>query len=156
MKVQTMKSFSLILLVTLLTTALAQAAPDFSTPEKTLETYLKACQAGDFQAADLCYTESSRKFLQDNAYMTEGREPEQLKKAYQNWSTLKFRTEMVNAKRAVLHPSSADVPPFFLRKQAKGEGWRIDYHFMSNFIKVDENGWSWKMPRAEKIWRSRK
>ena len=155
-KAQGMKRFLMLCFLLALASTLAVAEPDFSTPEKTLENYLRACEAGDFEAADLCYTASSRKYLKENSYLTQGREPAQLKKVFAQLSKQSFRTEQVNSKRAILHPDDSRHPPFFIRQQAKGEGWRIDFHFMTNYIKADAEGWSWRMKRAEKIWKSRK
>jgi hypothetical protein len=131
------------------------AEPDFSTPEATLKTYLAACKAGDFTATDACYTKSSRDLLAANPAMTQGRQAEMLTGTYERLSPLTWTTEKVNAKRAILTPNDPKVPPFFMRQQTKGEGWRIDFHFMANYIRADQNGWSWINPRAEGIWKSR-
>lgn len=147
------------LILTLLTAFLlglpALAEPDYSSPEATLKTYLAACQAGDYAAADACYTKSSRELLAGKPEMTQGRTPELLTNTYARLSPLQWTTEKVNAKRAILVPNDAKVPPFFMRQQSKDEGWRIDFHFMANYLRADQNGWSWVNPKAEGIWKSR-
>jgi hypothetical protein len=150
-----MRRLLLCLLTALVTLAPAQAQPDFSTPEATLKTYLTACQAGDFEAADLCYTASSRQLLASSPSFTAGRQPEMLTATYERLAPLTFTTDKVNARRAILRPNDSKVPPFFMRVQDPKEGWRIDWHFMSNYMRADQNGWSWANPRAEGIWKSR-
>jgi hypothetical protein len=145
---------SLLGLLLFLCTA-AWAEPDHSSPEATLKSYLEACKAGDFAAADACYTASSRKFLAETPAFTEGRQPEMLLGTYDRLSPLTFTTEKVNGKRAILHPNDEKVPPFFMRIQNPKEGWRIDWHFMANYLRADQNGWSWVNPRALGIWKSR-
>ena len=150
-----MQQLRLFLLFALLATLPALAAPDFSSPEATLKTYLEACKAGDFAASDLCYTASSREMLASTPAFTEGRQPAMLTGTYDRLSKLTFTTEKVNAKRAILRPNDEKVPPFFMRVQNPKEGWRIDWHFMANYMRANENGWSWANPRAEGIWKSR-
>lgn len=133
----------------------AWSEPDFSSPESTLKTYLDALQAGDFAAADLCYTASSREALAKNPAFTEARRPEMLTNTYDRLAPLTFTTEKVNSKRAILKPSDDRVPPFFMRIQNPKEGWRIDWHFMANYIRADAQGWNWVNPKAEGIWKSR-
>lgn len=131
------------------------AEPNYTSPEATLKTYLEACQAGDFAAADACYTASSRELLAKTPAFTEGRQPDMLKNTYEKLSKLTFTLEKVNEKRAILKPNDDKVPPFYLRVQDPKEGWRIDWHFMANYMRADENGWTWKNPKAEAIWKSR-
>ena len=151
-----MRRYLIVLFLSLLAAApSAWAEPDFSTPEATLKTYLQACQAGDFAGADACYTASSREFLAQSPAFTEGRQPELLVGTYERLSKLTFTTELVNAKRAILKPNDPKVPPFFMRIQSPKDKWRIDWHFMANYIRADENGWSWGNPKAEGIWKSR-
>ncbi len=145
----------LVLVSALLLATPAWAAPDYSSPEATLQTYLEACKAGDFAAADACYTKSSREFLAATPAFTEGRSADMLRGTYERLSGLKFSTEKVNAKRAILTPDDKAIPPFYMRIQEPGEGWRIDWHFMANYMRGDANGWSWKNPRAEGIWKGR-
>lgn len=133
----------------------ALAEPDYSTPEATLATYLEACKAGDFTAADACYTKSSREFLAKTPAFSEGRSPDMLRGTYERLSKVKFSTEKVNAKRAVLVSDDKAIPPFYVRVQEPKEGWRIDWHFMANYMRGDANGWSWKNPRADGLWKSR-
>lgn len=121
-----------------------------------MQTYLSACQAGDYEAADLCYTASSREYIATHPRITEGRRPEHLKATYARLSGVEFQLEQVNKKRAILRPKDESIPPYFLRRQKSGEGWRIDWHFMSSYIRVRENGWSWTFSKAERIWKSRK
>ena len=147
---------SLLLLCTVFLVVPATAQPDYSSPEATLRTYLKACQAGDFVAADACYTKSSREFIANAPKMTEGRVPEQLVGTYERLSKVDFRTEKINDKRAVLVPNDRKIPPFYVRVQEPKEGWRIDWQFMANYMRADANGWSWVNPRAEGIWKSRR
>lgn len=123
----------------------------FSTPRETLDTYLAACQEGDYAGAEECYTRSSRKLV-DNS---EPRDPELLKASHQKLAALEFRLEEVNSKRAILWPNDEKVPPFFLRIQDAEEGWRIDYHFMANYIQSTGDGWKWRNKRIFKIWKSR-
>jgi hypothetical protein len=146
--------YPLLALLALLLTVSA-AAQDYSSPEATLQTYLAACKAGDFAAADQCYTASSREFLAKTPALTQNRPVELLTATYGRLSKLKWITEKVNPKRAILRPDDSKVPPFFLRQQAPNEGWRIDWHFMANYIRADESGWSWVNPKAEGIWKSR-
>lgn len=151
-----MRKPALLLLLALFLLPLpVSAEPDFSSPEATLKTYLDALKAGDFAGSDLCYTASSREALAKNPAFTEGRKPEMLTNTYERLSGLTFTTEKVNAKRAILKPDDDKVPPFFMRIQNPKEGWRIDWHFMANYIRADGNGWSWVNPKAEGIWKSR-
>jgi hypothetical protein len=150
-----MQRYLLFFVWILLVNAPVLAQPDYSSPEATLKTYLEACKAGDFSAADECYTASSRKRLAETPALTEGRHPDLLTGTYERLSTLTFTTEKVNAKRAILRPDDPKVPPFFLRVQTPKEQWRIDWHFMANYIRADANGWSWVNPRAEGLWKSR-
>ncbi len=133
----------------------AWAGPDYSSPEATLKTYLEACKAGDFEAADACYTKSSREFIAKTPKMTAGRKPEHLIGTYERLSALKFTTETVNPKRAIVRPDDSKVPPFYMRVQDPKEGWRIDWQFMANYMRADQNGWSWVNPKAETLWKSR-
>ncbi len=151
-----MKSQLLFLVVALFLATPVLAEGDFSTPEATLATYLQACREGDFEKSDLCYTHSSRQYLQEHEEFTQNRNPEDLRQAYDRLSQVEFTLEQVNEKRAILHPDDPKIPPFFLRQQKPGEGWRIDFHFMSNYLRADENGWSWRFPKAEGLWKSRK
>lgn len=148
------RTFLLLLAFTLLTVQ-ALAQPDYSSPEATLRSYLRACEAGDFGAADACYTKSSREFIAKTPKMTEGRIPQQLTGTYDRLSKLKFTTEKVNDKRAILRPDDEKVPPFYMRIQDPKEGWRIDWQFMANYMRADAKGWSWVNPKAEGIWKSR-
>lgn len=150
-----MRTMALLLLSLFVCATPAWSEPDFSSPEATLKTYLEACKAGDFAAADLCYTASSREALAKNPAFTENRQTEMLTGTYERLSKLTFTTEKVNAKRAILKPNDDKVPPFFLRIQTPKEGWRIDWHFMANYIRANADGWSWVNPKAEAIWRSR-
>lgn len=134
--------------------ALAQPA-DYSSPESTVRSYLEACRRGDLAAADQCYTASSRELLAQMPNVAQQRTPEQLQSFYQRLSELTFQTERVNPKRAILTPNDPKIPPFFLRIQAPQEQWRIDWHFMANYIRADQQGWSWKNPRALALWKSR-
>ena len=130
-------------------------AQDYTRPEKTLDTYLEACKAGSYSRAEGCYTKSSRSLVQTLVQEQPERDPDLLKGLYEKLKPLSFRLEEVNAKRAILWPSDENVPPFFLRIQEPEEGWRIDYHFMSNFLKIDKKGWSWRNKRILGIWKSR-
>lgn len=153
---ESLKYLKTALTLTILLAGMAMAQPDFSTPEATWQTYLNACQAGDFEAADLCYTASSRDYLKQDPRLTEGRDPEILKATYEKLTSTEFTLERVNSKRAIMRAADESIPPYFLRIQKPSEGWRIDLHFMSSYIRVNETGWSWTFPRAEGIWKSRK
>jgi hypothetical protein len=131
------------------------AEESFATPPDTLERYLKACQDGDYEAAEKCYTKSSRELVESLNEGQEPRDPAQLRATYEVLSPLTFREERVNTKRAILWPSDDKTPPFLFRIQEPGEGWRIDYHFMSNYIQVSESGWDWRNKRIFNIWKSR-
>lgn len=131
------------------------AAPDYSTPESLLATYLSACQAGDVAAANECYTASSREFIEQHPEVMAGVDSALLKATYDRLSVVTFDTEQVSPTRAILNPSDPKIPPFYLRQQKKGEDWRIDWHFMSNYIRADEKGWSLTFPKAESVWRKR-
>ncbi len=139
-----------------LITGTALAQPDFSTPEATWQTYLQACQAGDFEGVELCFTASSRQYLKQNPQPVEERDPALLKATYERLTATDFRLEKVNSKRAIMWPADERIPPCFLRIQKPAEGWRIDLHFMTNYIRVTEDGWSYTFSRAERIWKSRK
>ena len=152
-----MKSYRLLVLVisALLLFQVVGANSLYVTPEATLDTYLSACKDADFARADACYTKSSRALLYRNLEGRPPRDPSLLKQTYSRMSALNFVTERVNSKRAILWPNDKSVPPFFLRIQDSEEEWRIDYHFMSNYINVKEDGWSWKHPKIFKLWKSR-
>lgn len=149
------RHYALLLSVLLCLISPVQAEPDFSSPEATMRTYMEACQAGDFVAADACYTESSRAFLAKNPALRDSRPVEALIGTYERLSKVTFTTEMVNTKRAILRPDDPKLPPYFLRIQNPKEQWRIDWNFMANYIRANDKGWSWANPRAEGIWKSR-
>ncbi len=152
-----MKNLLWMTLLALLTLAAPPsfAAPDYSTPESLLKTYLSACQAGDVAAANECYTASSRAFIAAHPEVMAGVNPELLTATYDRLSALKFETEQISPTRAILKPSDSKVPPFYLRQQKAGEGWRIDWHFMSNYIRADDKGWRVTNIKAESVWRKR-
>lgn len=131
------------------------AEPDYSSPEATFRTYLQACQRGDYATADSCYTASSRAFFEKNPSLTKDRPVEALLATHERLSKVNFTTEQVSPKRAILRADDPKVPPYFLRIQSPKEGWRIDWLFMANYIRANDNGWSWANPRAEGIWKSR-
>ncbi len=130
--------------------------PGFATPEAALESYLEALEAGDSERVLQCYTASSRRMVSEHPELSKGRTPEELQASHSMLEGLTYTTEQVNEKRAILHPDDEGVPPLFLRRQVEDEGWRIDLHFMLNYIRAGSNGWSYTFPRAEQIWRSRK
>lgn len=127
----------------------------FDSPRATFEAYLKACEVGDYTAAESCYTKSSRELAQAQWKDQPARDPELLKEAYKSLSSLAFREEIVSPTRAILWPDNESVAPLLFRIQDKEQGWRMDYHFMSSYIKVDQNGWSWKNPKLFSIWKTR-
>ena len=146
---------TLLILAIALLVGPVSAQPNFSSPEATLKTYLEACKAGNYEAADACYTKSSREFIAKTPKMTAGRKPEHLTGTYDRLSTLKWTVENVNQKRAIVKPDDSKVPPFYMRVQDPKEGWRIDWQFMANYMRADQNGWSWANPRAETLWKAR-
>lgn len=127
----------------------------FQTPEQTLETYLEACEQGNFEAAQTCYTKSSRELSQAQEAQAGTADPEMLRQTYERLKDVDFKLEQVNAKRAILWPGDESIPPFLFRIQEPSEAWRLDYHFMSNYIKVNEKGWSWRDPRILGLWKKR-
>lgn len=144
-----------LLLAVLLLTWTVQAQDSFETPQQTLDSYLQACREGDYQAADACYTKSSREFLEKHLKPEAKRDPKHLLASYERLKSLTFEEERVSPKRAILWADSEKVPPFLLRIQEPEEGWRIDYHFMSHYIKIEEDGWKWRNEKLFKIWKSR-
>jgi hypothetical protein len=130
-------------------------AETYKTPKEVLDAYLKACQLGDLEAAELCYTRSSREVAKQDAEQGAPPPPEALKSAYERLKDVDFKSEQVNAKRAILWPGDESIPPMFLRVQDQEEGWRLDYHFMSRYIRVGEDGWSWRDQRVFQIWKKR-
>ena len=130
-------------------------AEKYKTPQETLDAYLKACQAGDLEAAEMCYTRSSREVAKQDAAQAEPPPPEALTGAYERLKDVDFRLEEVNPKRAIFWPDEEAIPPMFLRIQNEEEGWRLDYHFMSRYIRMGEDGWSWRDPRVFQIWKKR-
>lgn len=133
----------------------AVANPDYSTPEATLQSYLSACKNGDKEAVENCYTASSRKFIAENQAITEGQTAEQLRLSYDKLSKLEFSTEKVSDKRAILRPKEQSIPPLYLRIQDPEEGWRIDWRFMRDYMRITDQGFSFRNPKAESIWKSR-
>lgn len=129
-------------------------ATGFSSPEEAYKTYLNACSSGDYKAAQMCYTKSSRELVnqlpEDSAPNPEG-----LKMMAEQMKKLSYKIEQVNKKRAIVWFDEESVPPLFLRIQEPGEGWRLDYHFMSHYIQADGNGWSWRNKRVFNLWKSR-
>ncbi len=144
-----------IWLLVLLLSGLALGEPDFSSPEAAYQTYLAACQSGDFGLADLCYTHSSRQYLAENPKMTEGRSPEILTGTYVRLKDKGYRVEQVSERRAIIRwdPEDPRVPPIYIRQQKRGEGWRLDLMFMARYIRQHEDGWSFVIPQAEKLWK---
>ncbi|MFA7482876.1 MAG: hypothetical protein WC314_20380 [Vulcanimicrobiota bacterium] len=130
-------------------------ADKFETPNDTLEAYLQACKEGDYQAAESCYTRSSRELAAQDAKQMGERPPELLIGTYERLKDVDFRLEQVNPKRAILWPETEQIPPMFLRIQHAEEGWRLDYHFMSRYMRVNENGWSWRNQRILDLWKKR-
>ena len=150
-----LKSLAKTWLLLVLLSGLAVAETTYEEPKQTLDAYLKACQAGDFEAAESCYTASSRKLVQSQTSPEEKRDPQLLVQTYEMLKPLEFREEKVNEKRAILWPNDESVPPFMFRIQDPEEGWRIDYHFMSHYIQIKDDGWKWRDKRLFKIWKSR-
>lgn len=144
-----------ILIILLLACAQAVWAQSYETPEATLNTYLEACKAGDFEAAEMCYTRSGRELVKQDTAEMEPRSPELLKGTYERLKDVDFKLEQVNAKRAIFWPDDEQVPPMFVRIQEPEERWRLDYHFMSRYIRVDENGWAWRNKRLLDLWKKR-
>lgn len=130
-------------------------AQNFETPEATLDAYLQACKAGDFEAADLCYTQSSRELVKADLAGMEPRSPELLKGTYERLKAANFELEKVNDKRAIFWSQNEDIPPMLMRIQAPEEGWRIDYHFMSRYLRVTQDDWNWRNKRLFEIWKKR-
>lgn len=135
--------------------AALSAQSRFDTPKAALDAYLQACREGDYQAAEACYTESSRKYVAQRTDPEVPRNPDLLRQFYQRMADTDFRLEQVNSKRAVFWPEDETIPPFLLRIQKPEEGWRLDYHFMSNYIKVKDSGWSWANPKIFGLWKQR-
>jgi hypothetical protein len=149
-----MKPLSIKLLLFLLLTQVC-LSQSFETPNETFETYLQACKLGDFDAAEMCYTKSSRELAKQDAAHMEPRSPEMLQGTYERLKDVEFKLEEVNAKRAIFWPEDESIPPMFMRIQVAQEGWRIDYHFMSRYVKVTEDGWSWRNKRLFSLWKKR-
>ncbi len=129
-------------------------ASSFSTPEEAYKTYLEACSRGDYKAAQNCYTKSSRELVSQMPEES-APEPEALKMMAEQMEKLSYKIEKVNKKRAIVWFDKESVPPLFLRVQEPGEGWRLDYHFMSHYIQADGDGWSWRNKRVFNLWKSR-
>lgn len=150
-----MKRVDLLAVLLFLLSAPLLGQTAFDSPRSTFDTYLKACREGDYRAAEDCFTRSSRELVQAQVKPEEPRDPEQLKSVYEAMSKLKYSEEKVSPTRAIMWPDDKSVAPLLLRIQDKSEGWRIDYHFMSHYIKVDDHGWSWRNPKLFAIWKSR-
>lgn len=152
-----MRPLSLLFAFCTLFLTLTGVAPgqSFQTPEQTLESYLQACEQGNFEAAQACYTKSSRELSQAQQAQSGTVDPEVLRQAYQRLKDVDFKLEQVNSKRAILWPGDESIPPFLFRIQEPSEAWRLDYHFMSNYIKVNDKGWSWRDPRILGLWKKR-
>lgn len=150
-----MKRVTLFAALLLFLSAPSLAQTSFDTPRSTFDAYMKACSEGDYGAAEGCFTKSSRELLKAQSNPQEPRDPQQLKAVYDAMSKLEYTEERVSPTRAVMWPNDKSVAPLLLRIQDKSEGWRIDYHFMSHYIKADDNGWSWRNPKLFTIWKSR-
>jgi len=146
---------ALLVVLALLLLGQTCLAETYETPKETLDAYLNACQAGDLEAAELCYTSSSREVAKQDAELGAAPPPDALKSAYERLKDVDFKLEEVNAKRAIFWPADESIPPMFMRIQQEEEGWRLDYHFMSRYIRVGEDGWSWRDPRVFQIWKKR-
>lgn len=144
---------SLFLLFSLCLSVHAEEA--FETPKAALDAYFEACSRGDYAAAEACYTKSSRELVQAQFKDQPERDPELLKEAGENLKTLNFREEVYGPTRAAFWPDNEAVAPLLFRIQDKAEGWRLDYHFMSNYIRLKDGGWSWTNPRLFNIWKTR-
>lgn len=131
------------------------AQTGYSTPDETYQTYLKACSSGDYVAAEGCYTRSSRELVDKTRTKGEEPAPESLQMLHARLEPLTYKIEEVNPKRAIVWFDDKSVPPLFLRIQDKHEGWRLDYHFMSHYIRAGKDGWSWRNKRVFKLWKSR-
>lgn len=149
------KTCWLLILLGLILARPAVAEPSYSSPEALLKTYLQALQSGNYEFVDACYTSSSRQFLQSNPDLIAERTQQTLMSTYEHLAKLEFTTEKVSARRAILHPSDPKVPPLYARIQDPNEGWRLDWRFMTDYLRVNENGWSLRNPKAESLWRSR-
>ena len=143
-----------VLLCLLFLTLPIMGASSFSTPEEAYKTYLEACSRGDYKAAQNCYTKSSRELVSQMPEES-APEPEALKMMAEQMEKLSYKIEKVNKKRAIVWFDKESVPPLFLRVQEPGEGWRLDYHFMSHYIQADGDGWSWRNKRVFNLWKSR-
>lgn len=133
----------------------SSSAQVFDTPEDTLQAYLKACKAGDFEAAESCYTKSSRDLAKADVQGREPPPPSVLKNTYDRLNGAGLKLEKFNDKRAAFWAEDEQIPPLLMRIQSPEEGWRIDYHFMSRYLRVDQDGWSWKNKRLFDIWKKR-
>ena len=146
-----LKTFLPLLLILCL--ALPCLAETFETPRGTLDAYLKACREGDEKALRECYTKSSRELAKADA--AEGQGEVDLAAVHEHLAQQTFTLEQVNKKRAIFWAEDESVPPFFLRVQDEAEGWRIDYHFMSRYMRVNPDGWSWRNKRIFELWKKR-
>ena len=127
---------------------------DFSSPEATFKTYLRACKAMDFEKADMCYTKEFRDFIKTNKRYRAHRHPGQLKNEYHYLHGKKYKLERHGRKAIMRFSKEFDRPePLYFVKERGA--WKIDGMFsFDNVVIEDSAHWHWRNPSIdnEKEW----
>ena len=145
------------LLLGFLTLSSAQIHMDYSSPEKTLESYLESAKALNFELTDQCYTVEFLVFTQTNDEYMRHRNVNQLRVSYNSIANKPYDIEMYDDKAIIrFAPEFKRPQPLYFVKEAGS--WKMDAMFMfNNVIMVDgdpEIEWKWKYPEknSEDLW----
>ncbi|MBU0468293.1 MAG: hypothetical protein KKD07_09070 [Candidatus Omnitrophica bacterium] len=141
--------FSIIvtLLLGFVSLSSAQIQMDYSSPEKTLESYLAAAKALSFELTDECYTVEFLVFTQTDEEYMRHRNVNQLRTSYSSIANKPYEVEMYDEKAIIrFAPEFKRPQPLYFVKEVGI--WKMDAMFMfNNVIMVDgdpEVEWKWK------------
>lgn len=127
---------------------------NFTTPEKTFNSFMYACEAMDFKKSDLCYTKEFQDFTKTDQNYLSHRNSGQLRNAYSYWHGKPYKIEL-HGDKAIMRfspPLKRPEPFYFVRE---GGEWKIDGVFsFRNVIIEDSQNWHWRNSEIdnEKLW----
>jgi len=122
---------------------------DFSSPEATFLSYMRACKLADFSLADQCFNREFQHFTKTNKNYRSHRRTGQLRNAYSYWADKPYKLER-HGNKAIMRFSSEfkrPEPIYFVRE---GGQWKIDAMFSyNNVIIEDSRHWHWRNPNID-------